>query len=528
MGSTQRMEKPRSGAAMTRHSADTADYGWASARPRRFGLVAASTPTRGTSANIDFAPQLVSISLAAADVTAAFASLAVVVVVAHSQTVPGSELSTIIPWLACALAGVLLHFASHGHYTHRKSRGPEFGAIVSASAAGLLASTLAAYFVQNSFSPGATTAWAVVAGWLSLPIFLAAARALTRCWLTAAKLWQIPVIVVDTGDSPDDSVLPNSVHSLGYSIVARIAAADIAALLRQSERNENGLGHHQFGGGGWRRLLQVHGARMVILAFDPADPNRPAPRIIDALARERVPVCVMCPTFGLPLRGCAHTWFVGHEAIMFSHAFSRLRPISLRLKAGADVTIAATALLILLPLFALLAIIIRADGGPAFFAHPRIGIGGRTFNCLKFRTMMCDSDAVLQRLLETDSCAAQEWAATQKLRADPRVTWIGRILRKTSLDELPQLINVLRLEMSLVGPRPIVSREICRYADDIAYYYDTRPGITGLWQVSGRNDTSYARRVELDRWYVKNWSLWQDLAILARTVPAVLSGRGAS
>jgi undecaprenyl-phosphate galactose phosphotransferase len=133
----------------------------------------------------------------------------------------------------------------------------------------------------------------------------------------------------------------------------------------------------------------------------------------------------------------------------------------------------------------------------------------------------------LRRLLETDRQAAAEWMATQKLRNDPRITWIGRLLRSTSLDELPQLLNVLRLEMSLVGPRPIVRSEVPRYAADITYYYETRPGLTGLWQVSGRSDTSYERRVQLDTWYVKNWTIWHDLAILAKTLPAVLKRRGA-
>jgi undecaprenyl-phosphate galactose phosphotransferase len=142
--------------------------------------------------------------------------------------------------------------------------------------------------------------------------------------------------------------------------------------------------------------------------------------------------------------------------------------------------------------------------------------------------MVVDSGAVLNRLLQEDPAAAEEWARTHKLRHDPRVTWIGRLLRKTSLDELPQLLNVLRLDMSLVGPRPIVSLEIPKYGEDIAYYYETRPGITGLWQVSGRSDTTYGQRVRLDTWYVKNWTLWKDLEILCRTIPAVISGRGAA
>jgi undecaprenyl-phosphate galactose phosphotransferase len=141
--------------------------------------------------------------------------------------------------------------------------------------------------------------------------------------------------------------------------------------------------------------------------------------------------------------------------------------------------------------------------------------------------MVTDSERALNDLFKRDPAAQEEWLRTHKLRRDPRVTAIGYVLRMTSLDELPQLLNVLRLEMSLVGPRPIVSQEVPRYGDNIAFYYETRPGITGLWQVSGRSDTTYAQRVHLDSWYVKNWTLAGDLSILARTIPAVLSGRGA-
>ena len=156
-----------------------------------------------------------------------------------------------------------------------------------------------------------------------------------------------------------------------------------------------------------------------------------------------------------------------------------------------------------------------------------MGAGGRPFYCLKFRTMVVDADRVLDEALARDPALAAEWAASRKLVDDPRVTRIGRFLRKTSLDELPQLINVLRLEMSLVGPRPIVESEVPLYGEAIAQYHATRPGITGLWQVSGRSNTSYARRVQLDVWYVNNWTVWNDIAVLLKTIPAVLGRRGA-
>lgn len=196
-------------------------------------------------------------------------------------------------------------------------------------------------------------------------------------------------------------------------------------------------------------------------------------------------------------------------------------------KAFFDVTAAALLIAFLAPVLLAIAVAVKLDGGPVLFAHTRIGAGDRRFRCLKFRSMRPDSAAVLQRLLDTDPDAAMEWAATQKLRYDPRVTRVGSWLRKTSLDELPQLLNVLRLEMSLVGPRPIVAEEIHHYGPEIEAYFATRPGVTGLWQVSGRSTTTYQERVRLDAYYVRNWSLWQDALILARTVPAVLKRTGA-
>jgi Undecaprenyl-phosphate galactose phosphotransferase WbaP len=172
-------------------------------------------------------------------------------------------------------------------------------------------------------------------------------------------------------------------------------------------------------------------------------------------------------------------------------------------------------------------LLIRLDGGPTLFRHNRLGAHMRMFPCLKFRTMHVNGDAILAQHLATNPEAAAEWATVQKLRNDPRITLVGRFLRKTSLDELPQLINVLRGEMSLVGPRPIVTSEVSFYGDSIDYYSRAKPGLTGLWQVSGRNNTSYPKRVQLDVWYVKNWSFWHDIVILMKTVPAVLLRRGA-
>jgi Undecaprenyl-phosphate galactose phosphotransferase WbaP len=197
-------------------------------------------------------------------------------------------------------------------------------------------------------------------------------------------------------------------------------------------------------------------------------------------------------------------------------------------KRALDIIAAGLGLVLLSPFFLIVALMVRADGGPAFFAHQRVGRGGKLFGCLKFRSMVIDSQTRLEALLASDPAARAEWEATRKLKNDPRITPIGRFLRSTSLDELPQLINVLRGEMSLVGPRPVQEAEIDRYyGASAAHYMAVRPGITGLWQVSGRSETSYESRVALDVAYVSRPSLLADLSILLRTPVAVVSRRGA-
>jgi Undecaprenyl-phosphate galactose phosphotransferase WbaP len=185
--------------------------------------------------------------------------------------------------------------------------------------------------------------------------------------------------------------------------------------------------------------------------------------------------------------------------------------------------------LLLLPPLSLIAALIRiTSSGPAIYRHFRVGKNGRPLPCYKFRTMFTDADARLQDILDSDADARKEWERYRKLTNDPRITPIGRVLRKTSLDELPQILNILRGEMSLVGPRPVTQEEIdVHYQDNADLCFSVLPGITGLWQVSGRSDASYPYRISLDSWYVRNWNLWLDIVILLRTVSVVLAKKGA-
>jgi Undecaprenyl-phosphate galactose phosphotransferase WbaP len=179
------------------------------------------------------------------------------------------------------------------------------------------------------------------------------------------------------------------------------------------------------------------------------------------------------------------------------------------------------------PLILLIVLWVRREGDSVIYKHRRVGRDGQLFECLKFRTMVPNADQVLRDLLESDPALKAEWVRDHKLRNDPRITRLGRFLRRTSLDELPQIWNVVRGEMSLVGPRPVVREELLRYGRSVGAYLAAKPGITGLWQVTGRNDTDYRRRVVLDTYYVRNQTLLLDLYILLKTTGVVLGGSGA-
>ena len=230
---------------------------------------------------------------------------------------------------------------------------------------------------------------------------------------------------------------------------------------------------------------------------------------------------------GIPLYGTDMSFLFSHEMLLLRVNNNLAKRSSRILKRTMDIVGSLAIITLLSPVLLYLYFSVKKDGGNAIYGHPRIGRNGKTFKCLKFRSMVMNSKEVLDELLRTDPEARAEWEKDFKLKNDPRITKIGAFIRKTSLDELPQLFNVLKGEMSLVGPRPIVAEELDRYQDDVEYYLMAKPGMTGLWQVSGRNDVDYSTRVYFDSWYVKNWSLWNDIAILFKTVNVVLKRDGA-
>jgi len=216
-----------------------------------------------------------------------------------------------------------------------------------------------------------------------------------------------------------------------------------------------------------------------------------------------------------------------YERDRLSESAARASSARAILKRALDILGAALLGIVFLPLMVVIGLLLRREGGPIIYRHRRVGHGGQSFECLKFRTMVPDADRVLRELLESHDELQAEWVRDHKLRNDPRVTAIGRFLRRTSLDELPQIWNVVRGEMSLVGPRPVVREELIRYGRCLPIYLAAKPGITGLWQVTGRNDTDYRRRVALDVYYVRKQNLLLDLYILLKTTRVVLGGGGA-
>jgi len=193
-----------------------------------------------------------------------------------------------------------------------------------------------------------------------------------------------------------------------------------------------------------------------------------------------------------------------------------------------DFSMALIALIFLAPLILLVSLLVwLQDGRSPIFGHQRYGKNGRVFRCYKIRSMVPDAKCQLERILATDPAAKREWDLAQKLTNDPRITPLGKFLRSSSLDELPQLWNIIRGDMSIVGPRPIVKNEIEKYGESYAYYSSVRPGLTGLWQVKGRSDTTYKERIALDVEYVQNQSFFNDISIIVQTVPAILKSRGA-
>ncbi len=274
------------------------------------------------------------------------------------------------------------------------------------------------------------------------------------------------------------------------------------------------------------KILKTYNFQTAIVAIDDYSIQRTF-YYMEYLQHQVNRVVVLPRMTKIPLINAEVFTSINHRGLAFSTRNNLLNPVDKTFKMFFDL-VATTMLIILFsPILLLIYIVVFvATKGKPIFRHKRIGKGGEVFWVYKFRTMHDNADVLLKELLESDNSIREEWEKEFKLKKDPRITKVGRFLRKTSLDELPQLINVIKGEMSLVGPRPIIQEEIKNYGDYFRYFKAVKPGITGLWQISGRNDVDYDERVQLDTWYVRNWSIEQDLIILMKTIVVVLLKKG--
>lgn len=455
-------------------------------------------------------PITCAISFLAADLLAAVLAQAVV---AGGAVFLAPHSGRIIPLLTTnifevsVILGISIGYLSlRGRYTTRTPFWTEASQLFASSSWALGVAFLAGFFGGDLLGhlPGLVML-------LLFPLLATLANALAKTLLVQTGAWRLPIVLVGKGDAAlaAEAALASD-PSLGYAIVGRVDPSRLVS---------NASGAHL------RAILERHHAAQIVFALDGDTVLQR--QLIDSALRDTVPFAIAPGPRAVPALAWQSTRFFSHDVVMLSFQHGTSRTAEQMLKSTIDVAAAIVLLILSSPVFLLAWVFNLFSDGPLFFAHPRLGIGGRLFPCLKFRTMVVDGDRVLQRALAQDPALQAEWDATQKLRHDPRVTPFGRFLRKTSLDELPQLINVIRRQMSLVGPRPIVQSEVRFYGEDIAHYYNTRPGVTGLWQVSGRSNTTYARRVQLDVWYVNNWSVWLDIAVLMKTLPAVLARTGA-
>lgn len=357
--------------------------------------------------------------------------------------------------------------------------------------------------------------------WFFVLLLVPVARMLMKRILHVFNYWQRDTWIVGSGDNACEAYKAiSSERNLGLNIVGFIASEggieagkkingisvlknDINWLLTKDKKTQFIVAvesHQSEMRNTWLRNFMIKGFRYV--------------SVIPTLR-------------GMPLDSTDMSFIFSHEVMIFRVQQNLAKWSSRILKRLFDIIGSIFIIIILSPALLYISRKVKKDGGPAIYGHERIGKEGRPFKCLKFRSMVINSKEVLEELLICDPKARQEWNATFKLKNDPRITKIGAFLRRTSLDELPQLFNVLKGDMSLVGPRPIITAELERYNDEVDYYLLSKPGMTGLWQVSGRSDVDYETRVYLDAWYVKNWSMWNDIAILFKTISVVLRKDGA-
>lgn len=359
----------------------------------------------------------------------------------------------------------------------------------------------------------------VVIEWILSFLSIIVCRILLRTILHKLKIYNRRILVVGAGKTAE--LLVNSIKTNGFGM-------KIVGFLDDNPKSSQIPPNYPILGGftDLEKIVKQNNIDSIIIATPGLEEKK-----LKTLANRAMlltkRLSIIPNLVGLPLGNVQIENFIDFQLPVLRIENNLSNPFNRRAKRTFDIIVTIIGSTLIAPLLLFIALLIKITSpGPIVFAHYRVGKNGKHFLCYKFRTMVTNSEDILEKHLASNLEARKEWKKRFKLKKDPRITKIGHFLRKTSLDELPQLWNVIKGDMSLVGPRPIVDDEIDKYGLYIKDFFLVRPGITGLWQISGRSDTSYEERIQMDSWYVRNWSIWLDLIYLLRTIKVVLSCKG--
>jgi Undecaprenyl-phosphate galactose phosphotransferase WbaP len=413
-------------------------------------------------------------------------------------------------------------FWERGHYTKRLPFWDELGGLLRILSIGVV--TEAVLLVM--LSPARIDRMMFVSTWAVAFILVPLGRLGIKRVLLWVGLWRRPVIVIGSGEHARSAIAALCDEPLmGYHIrwIGKFEGDESISrpiVIAGSNLPVIELGSNP------KRTLHNLGSPQIIVAVDNLAHQE---QLIQDLGIRFKDIHVIPSIRGLPFQGMEALRFFRHEVLLLRAHNNLARTGPQFIKRTFDIIAASCLLTLFFPLLAWISWKIwREDGGPLLFVQPRIGRNGQRFSFYKFRSMVQDADFMLEEWKTRNPARWREYEQGNfKLRDDPRITVAGKWLRSTSMDELPQLLNVLRGNMSLVGPRPFLERESAFYGESVRLYYEVRPGITGLWQISGRSDTQFADRVALDSWYIRNWSLWIDIVVLLKTVRVVFGRSGA-
>jgi undecaprenyl-phosphate galactose phosphotransferase len=428
-----------------------------------------------------------------------------------------------LPAFSLEAVAAIFAFYNRGHYSRVIPWWSQVRYIMLTVLILMLVDGFAHFAIKHQFS----RLW-IVLSWVCAFGFLLIGRYVARLVAQKMGVWGIPTIVIGDGNNLVETLFAlNSESYAGYRLQSILYTGDKQSFDAEILPKSYQQVPVEYASGDIESYIQSHPGHFYVLAADSFKSFK-TDKLIETIQQEGSWYAMVPPPVeGAQFYGSVPQYFFGHD-VMFLFARNTIHsPFGRFIKRSLDVVISISALVAVAPLFCVIVLMVKKDGGPAFFAHERVGKGNKPFKCLKFRSMAIDAEARLKALLDSDPELKKEWEERQKLNRDPRITAIGDFIRKTSLDELPQLINVIKGEMSLVGPRPVVQDEMKHYGNKAKEYLSVRPGVTGLWQVSGRSDTSYTYRVYLDAWYVNNWSLWSDIVIFVKTFMVLILRRGA-